>query len=154
MVSLVNLLQITLAGSIDNVHSHFQTNACQHWPWASARLVYARFLPVNISWLPVKYKVSGTMYWLKQSISSDLLVIILCTQGPEASGSSDYTRSLPVLISKQNNKCPLSYQMPYASHARSENFHCQHPPPLLLEWTGPKVWMLTARCWTVPFVFG
>ena len=36
-------------------------------------------------------------------------------------------------------------------HVRSENFHCQHPPPTLLERIGPKVCMLTAnstRYWT------
>ena len=32
--------------------------------------------------------VAGTKYWLKLSVLCDLLEIILCTLGPEASGSS------------------------------------------------------------------
>ena len=41
----------------------------------------------------------------------------------------------------------------YAVHTALTNFDCQHPH-LLLKWTGPKVWMLTARYQTIPFLFG
>ena len=58
---------------------------------ASARPPYAGFcvffLQVNVSPVPVKNIVTGTKYWLKLTILCDLLEIILCTLGPEASGS-------------------------------------------------------------------
>ena len=68
------------------------------------------FLLVNVSPVWVKNIVAGIKYWLKLSVSCDLLEIILCTQGPEASESSHKTRSLPAMFSKQNSEC--------------ENFHC------------------------------
>ena len=58
---------------------------------ASDRLAHAIFfLPINVLLvpLPVQNKVTCTMYWLKLSVSSDLLEI-LCTLGPEASRSSN-----------------------------------------------------------------
>ena len=58
---------------------------------ASARPAYAGFyqyIPVNVSPVPVKNIVTSTKYRLKQSILRDLLEIIFCTLGPEASGSS------------------------------------------------------------------
>ena len=47
-----------------------------------------RHMPVNVSPVPVKNIVNRTKYPLKLSILHDLLEIILCTLGPEASGSS------------------------------------------------------------------
>ena len=43
---------------------------------------------VNVSQVPVKNIVTGTKYQLKLSVLCDLLEIILCSLGPEASGSS------------------------------------------------------------------
>ena len=46
------------------------------------------YMPVNLSLVPVKNTVASTKYQLKLSVLYDLLETILCTLGPEASGSS------------------------------------------------------------------
>ena len=64
-----------------------------------------------------------------------------------------------MLISKQNsNCCHTRHDMHHMLGAKTTNFHSQlpppHPPPPLPEWTGHKVWVLTAKYQTVPFLFG
>ena len=58
---------------------------------ASARPAYASFywtVTVSLVVVLVKNKFASTKYQLKLSILCDLLEIIICTLGPEASGGS------------------------------------------------------------------
>ena len=69
----VRSLDLRKMGEDTNYQSLCQTGIC----W---------FSPVDVSVVPVKIKVASTMYQLKLSALCDLLEI-LCTMGPEASGS-------------------------------------------------------------------
>ena len=90
---------------------------------ASARPAYASFTGKCFPSTGKKNVVASTKYWLKLSVLCDLLEIILCTLGSEASGSSCWTGSLPVMFSKLNSE--------------HENFHCH--------WQQNWVWLQSIK---------